>query len=470
MSYPQPEVATIDRRDLTEYTIGEPDTRTFGTFARELPEPTIELQESSEPISNYYSPLNEVNFLKELRRDHPEIPFNELYPEMMFYYSENMYKFLNEFVGKVPYDEISFLLKGNKLEYARTDIMESMLRTAEMSAVGSRERSDFIGLDKIRDAMNQDAQIDDGRSTVGVKLSPAYFGDYGFAFIFTHDILPDGTKKVTEKIVRYTEKKDTTGESAQIAERMLLSPVPYQTPNDFLENPIIYRSDNPDKDVQDIMEMAHVDPQALAEAEKFKAETRRQLQSWVSQYASKVIEYSFLSPEEIVERGDGELKRMLTMIYNRASDIKLNISGKGQMAPEIERIFNEVEDRGVQEQLLMAYYAQREAMVQGGGSCPAIEGGPGTFYTPSQLTQLVQSGIPYERWMPATSAQEIFGNKCEECGKPNDGHYHCPGKLTIEGDVVACGRTFADETHKPISEWTKRCTCGYEFPCAKYAK
>ncbi len=471
MSYPQTEVAAIDRRDQTEYTIREaPPSHTFSTFAKELPEPTLEIRGASEPISKYYSPLNEVNFLKELRREHPEIPFNELYPEMMFYYSENIYKFLNEFVGKVPYDELSFLLRDGRMEYARTDIRETMLRAAEMSPFGSRERSDLVGMDKITHAMQDDANTEDNRSAVGVKLSPAYFGDYGFAFIFTNDELPDGTRKVTEKIVRYKEQKGTVDESTQIMQRITLEPVPYITAQEMLEHPIIYRSDNPDADVQDIMKMAHVDPQALAEAERFKAETKKQLQSWVQQYASKVIEYSYLSPEELIKRGDRELMKMLTMIYNRAVDIKSVVSGNGQLAPEIERIFNEVDDKSVQEQLLMMFYAQREALVQGGGSCPAIEGEQGTFYTPSQLTQLVQSGIPYERWMPVTSSQEIFGNLCDQCGKPNDGHYHCPGKLTIEGDVVVCNKTFADETHKPISEWTKQCTCGYEFPCAKYAK
>ncbi len=325
-------------------------------------------------------------------------------------------------------------------------------------------------MDKIRGAFIDDEAIDDGRSTVGVKLSPAYFGDYGFAFIFTSEKLPDGAKKISEKIVRYKENADAVDESVKIMERMTLTSIPFTTAQEMLEHPFIYRSDNPDSDVQDIMQMAHIDPEALAAGEKFKAESKRQLEAWVKQYASKVIEYSYLSADEFVRRGDSELRNMLTMIYNRAADIKMVLSGKGQLAPEVERIFNEIEDEEVQEKLLMAWYVQREAVVQGGGSCPITEGSQDGFYTVSQLSQLMQSGIPYERWMPVTSVQEIFGNKCEECGKPNDGHYHCPNKLVVEGDVVACGRTFADETHKPISEWTKQCACGYEFPCAKYAK
>lgn len=98
----------------------------------------------------------------------------------------------------------------------------------------------------------------------------------------------------------------------------------------------------------------------------------------------------------------------------------------------------------------------------GGNSCGngAGFGGAGDMGTSTSIA-MAEGAMNYAGL--SGRYDKLMGQKCAVCGLSSaDEHYHCPG---IKEGGYSCNKWYASELDKPRDQWTKKCTCGFEFSC-----
>ena len=368
------------------------------TFAEQTPH-TERPQDKKESIFAYYDIPNEIDFIDKIKDRVGE-------EDRTYLIQENVYRFLGEFVGKVPYTTIAYTRTDDGLSYAGIDLMDSYRKTAAMTAPGSRERDEVVGYEKIAATMANGAQS-------ATWISPPKIADYGFAFHFERN--PENNH-IKEYILRYDEKRGELGKSAAIQEA--IDPVrAFDTDSEYLQNPYIGFDEKDRVDIEHVMKSVGINAEDIRKSQLFEQRVQHELSSWVEMYT------------QAIEKGQKEnAEFLLTAIYNRAADIKDSIDEKpGHVEISMDTIRVSAVKTMEYEGALLARYAQKKAVVVGGGSCPSIKnrwnGDP--FDTPS-LTERMELGTSINKILEQSNEHFVcpkceyratgpVGNECPHC-------------------------------------------------------
>lgn len=375
---------------------------------------TAKLQENTpqESIFKYYSIGNEVDFLRKVRH----IPL----PEQQFYLRENVFRFLGEFAGQVPYTKISYKLKDNNLYFADIPAMKVYEETAAMTPEGSRERAEYEGMLKIQQ------ELVNGKATSALMISPSKIANYALAFWLTKR-----GDTVDEYILRYPETLGKTDASARVFEEVAARESPHNEANDYIRNPLFFRSS-----ASSWTDVARLTPLMIRESEvaksrKFEEAVAFELGYWVDQYAvliKDLASYDKASAE--YKTKEKEAKIVFTAIFNMARDIKDRIDG----ADTIPLVYRQY-DTSDAEVIRFFYNRQSDPFIAGGGSCIVTSSGDEHgFLSSSAIHSALSKGNPLE----STFIGESFD--CPECGKPiptGRGLTQCPHCFVTKDQVAA---------------------------------
>ena len=352
-----------------------------------------------ESIFKYYSIPNEINFVRNLdgQRINPD--------DTRYYVTENVYHFLGEFAGKIPYASVSFTQGERDLEYAGIELSSSYENTALLGGKGSREEDEWIGYQKITKAFME------GQPSV-VWISPPKIADYGFVFYFERN--PDDPTKIKEYILKYDEPMGSTEKSTDILHA--IDPEKnFETDTDFLQNPVSIAP----SDLSTVLSAVGTSNEDIVKSFEFEEQAREKLAPWIEKYVDAVFNGRF-----------DDAKLSLTAIYNYAGDIR-------SVVDELPGYFEQPEMTKKQsfrslpnKEHLFAYYAKKEAQTSG-GSCPVVNDG-GDPLSPFNLLKSLKAGKSPNKVVEENSyfvcpkckheADGPVGNTCPNCGLTKEEH------------------------------------------------
>lgn len=368
-------------------------------------------------IFNYYSVENEIKLMKELSHL-PEA-------ERRFYISENVFKFLGEFAGQVPYTKISYLVGQNGFEYAGLNPSNSYLKVAKMAGFGSREHDEWTGYSKIEKTLQNNPAM-------AVWLSPPKITDYSFAFVFQpNGVDPNtGKKIVDEYILRYTEDMGTTEESKRIAQQ-IGSKQNSETSSDFLRKPDFL---DPSK-INIVLSAVGVNQLDIAKSRKFEASVKKTLGRLIYEYAD------YINQGDVVKA-----ERLLATFFVTAKQIAETI----QNTNALDNVRFMPINRDDLQQIHLSM-KKEDLLTSGGGSCPVTRS-RGGFMSSGDIYSTLSSGKTVEGSLIEKDAKND-PNLCK-CGHPNSPHFHCPGKNETCNHPIIVG------------EGTSKCpSCGQGKTC-----
>ena len=352
-----------------------------------------------ESIFKYYSIPNEINFVHNLdgQGANPD--------DTRYYVTENVYRFLGEFAGKIPYASVSFTQGENDLEYAGIELSSSYENTARLGGKGSREEDEWIGYQKITSAFIE------GQNAM-VWISPPKIADYGFVFYFERN--PDDPTKIKEYILQYDEPMGSVENSTDILHA--IDPEKnFETDTDFLQNPLPIAP----SDLGAVLGAVGVSDQDIGKSLEFEEQAREKLAPWIEDYVDAVFNGRY-----------EEAKTGLTAIYNYAADIK----------KVVDEVVGYSKQPGLTEKYLsyplpnkdhlFAYYAKKEAKTSG-GSCPVVNDGTDPLSS-FNLLKSIAAGKSPNKIVEENSyfvcpkcnhkADGPVGNQCPSCGLTKEEH------------------------------------------------
>lgn len=369
-----------------------------------------EYEKQDNSIFKYYSVENEVDFLKKT----DALP----QAEREFYIEENVKRFLGEFVGKIPYTTIPYILHEDGLNYGGMHVMDSYRKAAEMGS--AREKAETAGFGKIEQQFLENMQS--GKSQAAVWISPPKIADYGFMFM----LQPDKDGRVKEYIVRYDEKQEEVTESNRILHQ--INPdLTFHGADEFLLHPLFLDSSSFADNLPALLQTAGVSAGDIARSSRFETNVGNQLEDWIRNYTETVLEASAHNP--VPQTRIDEAKSAMLAIYSFAERIR--DESRAHEAGEV------VSPAGVSRPLerdeLAAVYAtmqQNAPTITESGSCPAIQqhtnGLPGdrlSFISNSDMLQALTKGLPLEN----LNTNKTF--PCPKCGyaiPSGEGRTSCP--------------------------------------------
>lgn len=368
-----------------------------------------------ESIFHYYSVPNEIRFANDFTERSPH-----QYHDARFYIRENVYRFLGEFAGNIPYASLSYSVGENDLEFAGIEMSSSYENTAKMGGMESREQDEWEGYKKIRKAfLSGDNSI--------VWISPPKTADYGFVFYFQRN--PDDPTKIREYILEYDEKKGSVAESQKLLSR-IDNDKSFATDSEFLRNPLSLDLPKPQQDLALILRVSGISEEKIKRSLQFEEKVRDELSVWVEQYVDAVFG----------GRVD-DAKRTLTAIYNRADDIRKTLEEQPRYA-ESSSLADMHTITWDQERVMFDYYASREAKTSG-GSCPVTKnnGWTGDPFSLFNVMKTLREGMSINGLLRNLSesffecprcnfhASGPVGNQCPNCGLTKEEHAKQGGEI-----------------------------------------
>ncbi len=368
------------------------------------------LQEQS--IFNFYSVANEVSFDRDLS------VHGLSQSERDFYKRENLYRFLGEFAGHVPYTTISYVLKDDGLYYGDINTSSVYEATAQMTDSGSREWAEYEGHQNTLSLLAQ-------HNEPIVAFSPPKIADYSFAFVWTkgeYDEALGGTP-VTMQAVRYDEPMESVAATANAARQL----VPganldiFPNANSYIANPFVVDSS---VGIKDIMRAVGVDSSGVDKSRLFEERVRHELAPYANAWTQAVEEAASTEPGTIEHtRHMSRLETMLEGIFNMATNIHNGAAHQewNNYAPTQHT----ATDQERQYMMLAAYAHQKPATVSGGGSCPVV------------ASDKSSNGLRYEFQNNRTIEQILHrGIGDSQEGSIRYDNYNCPHcKGTIQGEL-----------------------------------
>lgn len=350
-----------------------------------------------ESIFAYYDVPNEINFVNSLQE---KVPVSD----RRYLIQENVYRFLGEFAGKVPYTTIAYTRTNDGLSYAGIDLMDSYRKTAQLTGPKSREEDELVGYEKIA------ATIAAG-ATSATWISPPTIADYGIAFHFQRD---PTSNHVKEYVLRYDEKRGDLSKSAAIQRRVAPDRV-FDTDSEYLQNPHIGFEDE-GMDISHVMESVGIAEKDIHSSQAFEQRITSELSPWVDMYA------------DAIEAGEKETAEyLLTAIFNRAVDIKKAIEEKPGYVEQTSKFVQPATILdSVREQALLDHYSKQKAEVTG-GSCPVAKNKwGGDPFSSKSITEQLKAGTSinqilkqaHENFVCPRCMQEAtgpVGNECPHC-------------------------------------------------------
>jgi len=343
-------------------------------------------------IFKYYNVPNEIKFInrQEISREISE-----------FYVKENVYRFLEEFAGQVPYTPpLSFIMKDESLTYAGINLTDSYRSTSQN---GQRERDDYVGYLKVQKALA------DGAESVA-WISPPKTHNYGFVYYFTRN--PHDPSKIREHILRYDEQRGDLSVSRSIRKKMLKTDIDdprFRTDSDFLQRPI---NPHPNTDLSAVMAAAGIDERQIQLSHHFVERVRAQLDPWVNLYS------------DAVHLGDVEVaEKLLQAIYNIAYDMHVNHTH----ADRLDRTSPPIDYEAIK------YFSTQKRAVPT-GSCPVSQN---NWTNPLSFTNIIDSLLNKGTTINGinSEAQHFICPKCDFHATGPVGNV-CPGCNLTKEDYV----------------------------------
>lgn len=353
---------------MTAATLERPRAQPTETATHAHPESPVKLNS----IEDYFSIENEIDFVDKVK---DVIPMEDT----RRYIEEDMYKFLGEFAGKVPYTTIKYKKTLDGLDFAGLNLTDSYRRAATN---GERERAEWVGYDKIQHGLTE------GKKTAK-WLSPAKISNYGFLFYFQQDEADPNW--VTEYILRYDEKLGTTGESQKILDR--LSPdQSYNTAEEFLNNPIVEDGFNdPKRELMYTLNAAGIKEEDIERSFIYETTVKQLLSKRVDEYTDAIL------------TGDKEkATRLRNGIFAAAVEIAGNLEKQYKGEPghvaqtsrfaESTVIINKFDNDAT-----FFRNANQDIKIEGGGSCPAIRKNSKNPFLANDIRTSLESGVTPEK-------------------------------------------------------------------------
>jgi hypothetical protein len=330
--------------------------------------PTSEqLNPRRESIFEYYDVPNEIDFLRQSQERGVSKEDRD------FYIEENIYRFLGEFAGKVPYTSITYNLEPDGLRYAGINLQSSYESTAALAGSGSREEDELAGHNAIIEGLEAGANV--------VQVSPAKIAPYGFAFYFQQQ---KDSNHVKEYILRYDEPLGSTSTSQRIQNDLDASKNNTEV-SSFLRNPTRLEPANQHDELAALLRTVGVSEKDIVQSARFEERTRAELAPYVGMYLAAV------------DNGNVPLaKTILNSIYNGAveiaHEIQFEIDGKDVAN------FNQGKVRAYDGSLqsFVGHYGKKSAHVENGGSCPVTRKNSKNPLAPADIATALQNGITSE--------------------------------------------------------------------------
>ncbi|MBI1862582.1 hypothetical protein HYS00_00510 [Candidatus Microgenomates bacterium] len=353
---------------MTATLLERPPTTSFEHAALPSPESPVKLTS----IDDYFSIENEIDFVDKVKGIIPE-------QDTRRYIEDDMYKFLGEFAGKVPYTTIRYKKTPSGLDFAGLNLSDSYQRAATN---GDREHAEWVGYDKIQQGLIA------GKKTAK-WISPAKIADYGFLFHFQQD--ESDPEWINEYILRYDEPLGTTDISQGIMDR--LSPdESYNTAEQFLYNPVIEDGfDDPKRELMFVLKATGISDADIERSFVYEAAIKQLLSGRVDEYTNAI-----LSGDEV---GATQLRNG---IFAAALEIAANLDKPDPNGPghtvHSDR-FSQPKDsvnKFNNDHIFFGNYASQEVKIEGGGSCPAIRKNSGNPFSANDIRTAIATGTSIE--------------------------------------------------------------------------
>lgn len=381
----------------------------------------------AESIFKYFDVSNEVLFVRNL------IDFGLPKAERDFYVRENAYRFLGEFVGKIPYTTVSYVLKDDGLYYGDINTTDVYEATAQMTSEGSREWAEYAGHENtFRLLHEEDSPI--------IAFSPPKIADYSFAFVWTKGEFDEelGGTPIEMRAIRYKEPMESIEATARAAQELIpdIHTDHFPDANSYIASPFVLSED---LRIQDVARILGVDSPDVERSQLFEEAVRVEMEGLVEHWIDEV-EVAALIEKETVEyqKTMSRLETILAGIFNAAGEIREKLEAEG--ADYEMGVHSDFIDRGVSDEVRFAYFArlagQKEATVVGGGSCPVTndESSDG-LRRELRLNRTIEDIL--HRGINATedSASHYNNYACPHCretipgelkGKQEEWRTHCP--------------------------------------------
>lgn len=407
-------------------------TTNFAPRAYTGPETIFLDPEKTRDIHEYYSVENELGFL-----DRYGTRLNQ--EEQFFYLIENQLKFLGEFVGKLKFSKIRYLLnEKNGFNFAGLRLIDMLKHTTSLAGNESREGFENTGLVKLFKKFEEDLLSGNNQLQNGLLLSPPKDWNYGFAFYYEKQYDPFlGEFVINMYPLRYVEEKHQLVQSQKILSSVRDDATNYQTTEDYLAQPLLDAVPSLDK----MLTFTNITANDINQLDQFQSIMEEHLGAEISLYAQGII-YLYQHRNNISEKELGDkyvfLETLRRSIFNQAKDVWEN---KPQLRKHYDK-FEPVSSHPIIDQFplsqqlpvinmerVLFYGTQMPAVIVGGGSCPVTQKSTSI----SSLAENVMNGNSIESMTQnnfsdsGSDKSDEFGSltfECPDCKKVNERPRH----------------------------------------------
>jgi hypothetical protein len=365
-----------------------------------------EYEQKENSIFKFYNVDNEVKFIKSVEQ---KISSSQL----KTYLEENIYKFIDEFVGKIPYTSIPYQVDSNGISYAGMQVMDSYKKAAMLG--GERERDETQGFQTLAETYTEKAAQGEQLPT-SVWISPPKDAKYGFAFVF----IPGKNGFVNEYIVRYPESLTSLETSNRLYTDLVKNAPTPQSTSKYLRTPIFdLTGSNANSLLDTVLRSLKVDENAINQSIQFKEVTRNTLHNWVSTYTDLIQSLTLYEEgSKFYQVGIMEAKKLLLAIYQKAQEIKTSLD-ISSFTPQFEEHISSDPTLSRSDLYTYALGMQQQTSLPTAeeGSCPAFQdttedpfGRPILFMDSLSILTNLNNGLPVKKVVE----KDTF--TCPKCG------------------------------------------------------
>lgn len=387
------------------HIVEQPDTSALDTPGAIAQLQELEEQGKKENIYSFYSITNERNFLKKMSNLSEE--------EKKEYVHFDMVRFLNEFVGKVPYTKLLYKTQDDHLSFLGQDSLKIYKQTAEMTPKGSREWDDFEGFSKINSMFTSN---NTDTPEFATWASAPKIAAYGFYFLWHR--LDEST--IHEYVLRYDEKMGETTNTKKIMQTIHpdIDFSNFNNTSDYLRNPIFSRSENSQKFIDNTFNAVGITLESIQASHLFEKIIELKLEEDLAEFKDEMLYFASneFSPAQ-TQLHENKLKVMLATIYNKARDVKKQIEDPtyvGRRNDEFNEFISKNQlhnvDRKEAERL---FYSQQDTSVDILSDCIITRGGLSAM---AEFYNVLTKGLPKDMLDKEQTEKGI----CSACGQTKD--------------------------------------------------
>lgn len=377
---------------------------------------TEQFEESKgESLDTTYSLTNEVRFLHR----HPHLT-----PHQQHYYlTQQMYKFLDEHAGRIPYSRIpGRLTREGELEFCGVAMSESWQNAIDARGDDSRVICEVEGYKRAHEMLRR------GANAVVISSPQKPDIDRRFTFILTkeseeYNQTIDGIP--INQLCILHEGQDLPFQEAQhqysalefLAQLAQHKTYTFSEENEMLVEPIPFRHIGPNQ-VDDILRTLHIGSKEIAASRRFQNAVEAELSNDINAFAAIIQELASFK-EPIIGGGNfAEVKTLLRKakkyrdgIFNAAQVIRQRLDGK--IDSRVMKAFFMTNPTTIDERM-MFFSTVMKAKIQGGISCPAAQK---TSVSPFEVSEGLSRG---------KTIIDIINDAAGEFSNLTDEKFECP--------------------------------------------